>query len=80
MCVPHLDCSANMMEQKAFNVDAHMTVVQTNQELRNAQSNCKSSKSITSKEKIVKATTGWIPKPGKLIREKIPNKDAFGPA
>mgnify|MGYP002804892153 CR=1 FL=1 len=60
MHVPDLDVSENVMDD-AFNVDAHMTVLKTNQELINTLYNCKSSDSITSEEKVVKATTGTKP-------------------
>ena len=57
-----------------------MNVLQKNQELRNALSNCKSSDSITSEEKVFKAIAVSIPRPGDLIREKNPGKAVFGPA
>ena len=79
MFVPDLDVSTSAMEQQAFDLNAHMHVLQSTQELRDQLSNSKDTSSVTQEvKKSPKA--GCLQEPGELVRAKIPNKDTFVPA
>ncbi|KAJ1153368.1 hypothetical protein NDU88_006129 [Pleurodeles waltl] len=78
MYVPDLDAPGMVAAETPFDINERLTVLQELQQFRDDKSSA--SAATLGIRDLAKTSTGWIPKVGDLVREKIAVKKEFGPS